>query len=110
MHSDYLQTKVRTLRPGLHNFYQVYSGWKGSIFNRVENHNENGNMSVVLFIGNSDLIATKFKKKFILRGKRNKGGGNIIQIFGLVEVKNTFVSMQCFKYSVLITGQKPFEI
>ena len=39
-----------------------FSELVGSIFNRVESHNEDGSGSVVLFIENLDLNVTKLKK------------------------------------------------
>jgi len=61
-----------TLHPDLKKFESVVSDWFGSIFNRVENQNKMGAGQLFLFIENLDVNLTKFKKEFVLRGKRKE--------------------------------------
>jgi hypothetical protein len=41
-------------------------------FNKVDNYNEKGSGSIILFIKSIDLNVTKFKKEFIVRSGRGK--------------------------------------
>ena len=64
----YLQTEMWTRHQHFQNFNGDSSVWVDSVFNRVENHDENG--SVVLFMWNLDLNVMEFKEEFVLRDER----------------------------------------
>ena len=60
MYSHYLEKEMLTLQPTC--IILRFFGLGGSNFNRVENHDENGNRLIALFI--KKLVITKFKNWF----------------------------------------------
>ena len=63
-----VHTEMLVMYPHLENYESVFMQWVDNTVSHLDNYNENGSGSVVLFVENLSVNICKFKKDFILRG------------------------------------------
>ena len=68
VYHHYIHSEMRLVYSNLENFEGAFMDWVGQIITHLENFNENGSGSLVLFVENLSVNICKFKKDFILRG------------------------------------------
>ena len=103
------------IRPYLENNEEVFLDWVSSIITKLDNYNEGGSGSVVLFIENMSVNICRFKNHFILRGEAR--GKRAIELkyhsdlegCGGIQRISFDARLQCFKYSFLIAAFRPLQ-
>jgi hypothetical protein len=92
-----------------------YLDWVSSIVTKLDNYNEGGSGSVVLFFENLSVNICRFKKYFNLRGGAGGAGpGSIVlkyhaDLEGCKGIQQICFDarLQCFKYAFLIAALDP---
>jgi hypothetical protein len=100
--------------PHLENYESVFMQWVDNTVSHLDNYNENGSGSVVLFVEILSVNICKFKKDFILRRGHREEGIVLKYIPDLEGCKGVQricfeTGQKCFMYAFLISAFQPLR-